>query len=176
MTDPKKNQNKTLGQFKVVGGSIVIAAPDEEVEASTSPAATAATAVASTQGAITIKVEGDTDTSQVVNAESELLSNTAAAQVREDNLKAHQEAQVTIQARKAGSSVVTSGTFNDINLPEYDTTIQSSTSSAVEEQKPVQQDKLAEKKKLTSEETFHAALQDALNEQSEDFVEVYEED
>lgn len=175
MTDPKKNssQNKALGQFKVVGGSVVIAAPDEEVETTTS---SAATIVASTQGTITIKVEGDTDTSQVINAESELLSNTAAAQVREDNLKAHQEAQATIQARKAGNSVVASGTFNDINLPEYDATIQSSTSPAVEEQKPVQQDKLAEKKKLASEEAFHAALQDALNEQSEDFVEAYEED
>lgn len=175
MTDAKKNssQNKNLGQFKVVGGAVVIAAPDEEA---TNTVSSAATVVDSTQGTVTIKVEGDSDTSQVINAESELLSNATAAQVRAENLKAHQEAQTTVQARKAGSSVVTSGTFNDINLPEYDTAIQSSTSPAVEEQTPVQQDKLAEKKKLASEEAFHAALQDALNEQSEDFVEAYEED
>lgn len=177
MTQQAAHKKNNLGQVKVVGGAVVITPPDDqEVEVLSSPS----TVLESANGTITVKVEGNQDTSQVSDSETELLSNTAAAQIREENAKAHREAQVSVQARKAGNSVVASGTFNDLNLPEYDlqeaSQPQSNLASVQAEAPQTSKKQKSEKKKASAEEAFQAALQDALNEQSEDFVEAYEED
>lgn len=169
---PKKNN---LGQVKVVGGAVVITPPDDQTDQESSSTSTVVEVV---NGTITVKVEGEQDTSQVSSNETELLSNASAAQVREENTKAQQEAQVLIQPRKAGNSVVASGTFNDLNLPEYDSAVQNNEPQPHNEDDtptPSASDK-KQKKKSSAEEAFQAALQDALDEQSEEFVEAYEED
>ena len=169
MTEQKK------AQYKVIGGSVVLLPPEDDAQAE-APAADVA--LETSKGAITVKVEGDKDVSQVTDAESEALSNENAAKVREENQKAAEEAQVSTQPRRAGDSVVAGGTFNDIDLPEYEEA-QKKREEALDA-KTKEAEKAAEvkaEKQAEAEEQFQADLAEVFAEQSEEeFVEGFEED
>lgn len=170
----KMNKNSPFKNVQVIEGSVVIVPPEDQATPSEEQSSTI---IAPSNGSVMVKVEGDQDVSQVSDAETELLSNAAASQIKEENAKAHREARFAVEARRAGNSVVTAGTFNDIDLPEYDQQAKQQAAQVQSELETSRQaQKALDKKKASAEDVFQAALQDALNEQSEEFVESYEED
>lgn len=108
---PKQASGK-LGRLVVdASGSVVMVAPEDEPTPRSEQQAN--TVVDQNQDVVTIKVEGDKDTSQVTDAELEFLSNKEASNARKENRKRAKEAQVNLKPRKDGNSVVFEGTYDD---------------------------------------------------------------